>query len=320
MTMICALGLLATTNAQTANPSSKYGVITGRVMCEDGPVPFASVTVSAASGRDRGSSTRNLTSDGEGNFKADGLPAAAYIVTANSPGYVPESASLLPSEGLANQTDPPAPTYYRIGDTVTIRLIKGGVIRRRGKRRGADGRPWRLSNIRPRRRQLPGLRQSHVRLRRPVRKPVRSPVRRTVPRQAAEPICRERSRLSPLWQPRHGSRSGGQLRSRKRRHRYPISPDQGLLDQRCGRGLRTGLHCRHAHRQAIGSGSQHCLRRSTRRPGPGRPRRTASRNSLSRESPMANTSFQPREARRKTLSPPPPSKSPSAEPMLPALF
>ncbi len=78
--------------------------------------------------RDRSSGMRNLTTDGEGNFKAEGLPAAAYIVTASSPGYVPESASLLPSEGLANQTDPPAPTYYRIGDTVTIRLIKGGVI------------------------------------------------------------------------------------------------------------------------------------------------------------------------------------------------
>ena len=126
--MVCALGLLATTNAQTANPSSRYGVITGRVVCEDGPVPFASVTVSAASGRDRGGSTRNLTTDGEGNFKADGLPAAAYIITASSPGYVPETASLSTAEASESSIEAAQQTYYRIGDNVSIRLIKGGVI------------------------------------------------------------------------------------------------------------------------------------------------------------------------------------------------
>ncbi|MBK6799517.1 MAG: carboxypeptidase regulatory-like domain-containing protein [Acidobacteria bacterium] len=132
--LVCRIALLFCIVAalsipvQAQSPAQSYGTISGKVMSDDGPVPFAAVTVSATGARDRNNGMRNLTSDAEGNFKAEGLRAAAYIVTASSPGYVAESASLLPSEGLANQTDPPAPTYYRIGDTATIRLIKGGVI------------------------------------------------------------------------------------------------------------------------------------------------------------------------------------------------
>lgn len=38
--------------AQTTNPAIVYGSISGRVMSEDGPVPFANVTISPASGRE----------------------------------------------------------------------------------------------------------------------------------------------------------------------------------------------------------------------------------------------------------------------------
>ncbi|MDX2031547.1 MAG: carboxypeptidase-like regulatory domain-containing protein [Blastocatellia bacterium] len=123
-----AVGLLLLTamivRAQTPGPAIAYGAITGRVTCEDGPVPFASVTV-IAGGRDRGIGSRTVIADIEGNFKVDGLRAAALFVTASAPGYVQESAS--PAEG--DESTPAVPqTYYHIGDNVTIRLTKGGVI------------------------------------------------------------------------------------------------------------------------------------------------------------------------------------------------
>lgn len=124
--VFCSATIGATARAQ--NPSQAYGSITGRVISDDGPVPFAAVTVSAAGGRDRANALRNLTTDADGNFKAEGLRQAAYIVMASSPGYVPESASLPPANDSETRPDVPAQSYYRIGDSVTIRLVKGGVI------------------------------------------------------------------------------------------------------------------------------------------------------------------------------------------------
>ncbi len=121
---IIGLLLLTALSAQAQTPSAavSYGAITGRVTCEDGPLPFASVTVSAVAGRGPGNASRTVTTDAEGNFKVDGLRAAALQVTASAPGYVPESVvTAEPAEALQQ-------AFYRIGDDVTIRLIKGGVI------------------------------------------------------------------------------------------------------------------------------------------------------------------------------------------------
>ncbi len=127
---LCVSGLMLlavlTAHAQTPNAAVSYGAITGRVTCEDGPLPFASVTVSAVAGRGPGNASRTVTTDAEGNFKVDGLRAAALQVTASAPGYVPESAAVtaepdLPAEVLQQP-------FYRLGDDVTIRLVKGGVI------------------------------------------------------------------------------------------------------------------------------------------------------------------------------------------------
>ncbi len=59
---------------------------------------------------------RTATSGVDGSFRVSGLEPALYTVTGNAPAY-----TFVPGEnGL--------PTYYRIGDTVNLELIRGGAI------------------------------------------------------------------------------------------------------------------------------------------------------------------------------------------------
>ena len=103
--------------AGSTKPSEKpNGMITGRVVNSAGePLPGAVVYAGLL-----GASTRSQrgTVDIGGEFKIEGLEAGLYRVSASAPGYIPESQ--------------PGPTdsqsYYHIGDSVTLRLIKGGVI------------------------------------------------------------------------------------------------------------------------------------------------------------------------------------------------
>src|SRR6266852_908475 len=100
-------------SSQTKSPAT--GAITGRVVSEGQPVSGATVFV-VAIGSTNGQRTGT---DNDGTFKAEGLDAGAYHVSANSPGYVSEGSSTIPNN--------PA-TYFRPGDSVTLTLIKGGVI------------------------------------------------------------------------------------------------------------------------------------------------------------------------------------------------
>jgi hypothetical protein len=122
----------ATTPANDAAASTAYGAITGRVLSEDGPLPFVSITVLPASnnnrGRGGGNSFRNVTTDAEGNFKVDGLRASAWNVIPSAQGYVVDATN-----------DEAAPPFYRIGEAATIRLTKGGVIT--GRVLNAAGEP-----------------------------------------------------------------------------------------------------------------------------------------------------------------------------------
>lgn len=108
------------TNASAA-PVSVYGSITGRVVSEDGPLPFVSITVLPVSNtNNRGpgnNSFRNVTTDAEGNFKVDGLRASAWQVLPAAQGYVVDTSN-----------DEAAQPYFRIGEAATIRMVKGGVI------------------------------------------------------------------------------------------------------------------------------------------------------------------------------------------------
>jgi hypothetical protein len=90
------------------------GAIDGKVVNENGqPMAGAGVFVRAVNSV---GNARTATTDVDGNFRVSGLEPALYFVTSNAPAYV----SVPP--------DPAAPAYYRIGDTVRIELIRGGVI------------------------------------------------------------------------------------------------------------------------------------------------------------------------------------------------
>ena len=91
------------------------GSITGRVVGEGGePLPYAAVYVTS-----RGPVARAMptaTTDAEGNFRFDGLALGTYTVLAVLPAYV-----------MAPETAGPN-NYYRLGENVTIRMLKGGVV------------------------------------------------------------------------------------------------------------------------------------------------------------------------------------------------
>jgi len=96
------------------------GEISGRVVAEDGqPIPRATVSVTAS-----GRVNRRVTvvADEEGNFRAGGLDAVAYTVTAIAPGYVARP------QGESGAIARRAPSYNYIGDVVTVTMLKGGVI------------------------------------------------------------------------------------------------------------------------------------------------------------------------------------------------
>src|SRR5215213_537691 len=89
-------------------------VIDGKVVNENGQ-PLAGAALFVRPVNSPGTQ-RTATSDIDGNFRLNGLEPALYVVTGNAPAYT------------SVPIDPAAPTYYRIGDTVRVELIRGGVI------------------------------------------------------------------------------------------------------------------------------------------------------------------------------------------------
>jgi hypothetical protein len=96
---------------------SLTGAISGRVATEDGqPVPRATVSITASG---KTNSPMTVNTDEEGNFRAEGLDAAAYVVSASAPGYVarPRIGSGARRAG-----------FNYIGEVVTVTMLKGGVV------------------------------------------------------------------------------------------------------------------------------------------------------------------------------------------------
>jgi hypothetical protein len=100
---------------ESAADAPKTGTLSGLVVNESGqPIANAMVVVRGYSG----GQPRTTTSDSEGSFHVSGLDPVAYLVSASFPTYV--SA---PRDPDVNPIG-----YYRVGDTVRLELIKGGVI------------------------------------------------------------------------------------------------------------------------------------------------------------------------------------------------
>lgn len=107
--------------------TSSSGAITGRVVNESGqPLQNAVVSINPAPG----GTSQSVATDREGNFSLEGLESKlSYYVYASMPAYTDLS------RGPRN-TPPPT---YRVGDSVTLTLAKGGVIT--GKVMNANGDP-----------------------------------------------------------------------------------------------------------------------------------------------------------------------------------
>jgi hypothetical protein len=96
--------------------SNRPGAISGRVYNDLGqPLANAVVTVRTFNSRDQG---RTAITDDKGGFRVSGLDPVLYIVSASFPTYVPA-----PRDPDVNPVG-----YCSVGESVTLRLIKGGVI------------------------------------------------------------------------------------------------------------------------------------------------------------------------------------------------
>src|SRR5262249_55479861 len=103
------------------------GKITGRVLSESGQ-PLANVVVNIR-GYAGSFPARQLTTDGDGSFQATNLAPMAYLISVTAPGYVQ-----VPRDADVNPVG-----YYRVGDSVRLEMMKGGVITGTVKR--SNGEP-----------------------------------------------------------------------------------------------------------------------------------------------------------------------------------
>jgi hypothetical protein len=117
------------TSPETRIGAPGTGTITGRVTSDDGrPLADAVIFLSRTFARVPGP-PQTFTTDGEGRFRAPNLEAGLYTVGASLPGYAMSESLMEPGE----------PSYYKIGDSVNLTLVKGGVIT--GTVRDAGGEP-----------------------------------------------------------------------------------------------------------------------------------------------------------------------------------
>ncbi|HKG81416.1 MAG TPA: carboxypeptidase-like regulatory domain-containing protein [Pyrinomonadaceae bacterium] len=102
------------TSAPKSSEEPTTGAISGQVVNESGqPVAGASLFVRTVNS---GFAARATATDAEGNFHVNGLEPGLYIVSSNAPTYT----------FAFDPTTPPM--YYRIGDSIRLELIRGGVI------------------------------------------------------------------------------------------------------------------------------------------------------------------------------------------------
>lgn len=109
----------------TQGSPSREGTIKGRVVDGAGQ-PFPRVVVYIRPVHGSYKEEREAVTDDEGSFNVDGLSAKAYTVVCEASGYVEDD-----SENSSG--------YHLIGDSMTLKLYKGGVIT--GKATNESGEP-----------------------------------------------------------------------------------------------------------------------------------------------------------------------------------
>ena len=114
LTIATLLAPYGYTRAQTqvSDNSSKLMSIKGRVLSDGQAVPNASVSVSTVNSPRQ---SRTVPTNDNGDFEVKGLESGMYRVQANAPAYVS-----LPAD--------PDQEIHRAGDSVTLNMIRGGVI------------------------------------------------------------------------------------------------------------------------------------------------------------------------------------------------
>jgi hypothetical protein len=112
--LLCSLSAIAQTSSA---PASALGTIRGKVVNESGrPLPNVRVIIRQLGSIEVESTT--TTTDREGKFEMSGLKPVNYRVSGFLQGYAP----------VLRDPDDPRAGIYRVGDSVTITLTKGGVI------------------------------------------------------------------------------------------------------------------------------------------------------------------------------------------------
>jgi hypothetical protein len=140
--LLLLIATIALAQSGVVSKQRGTGTITGRVVSTDGqPIPHASINISGAGGI-RTFRGQMIRSDEEGNFVIDGLDPMPYFITARAPGYV-----ILSGDDESNESGVVANRYYRVGDNVTLRLMRGGVIT--GRVTNASGEPVIGVGVRP---------------------------------------------------------------------------------------------------------------------------------------------------------------------------
>ena len=104
--------------AATRTDSAATGSINGRVVGDDGQ-PLAYVRVYLVSRKGAEGERRAAATEKDGRFHFRNVEADVYSIETYLPSYFSESDLAYDSGGR---------DYYRIGDTATIRMFKGGVI------------------------------------------------------------------------------------------------------------------------------------------------------------------------------------------------
>lgn len=113
-TLVCPL--LSAAQSEQPKSEAASGVISGRVTVTSGELPANTIVFVSAMGI--AAPPRSAVVNSDGIFRVDGLEAGLYRVWTNAPGYVPETS----------QTPPDNRGIYHPGDSVDLKLRRGGVI------------------------------------------------------------------------------------------------------------------------------------------------------------------------------------------------